>query len=179
MLSNYYHYYSYPRLLVLLLSLLLQPQVSIVTYSYWILIVITILSTTSQLPLLLPLYITTITILFTILFVTCHHISLPKEKNTFIHFWASWIFLAVFYSLQSSHVLFCNALPTAAAFYPLCDWQLSNGCWNDWYTFAKIFAKRGNRYEYVLIGSGRGNCRGSPLVHKRDSVVWKLFDDSV
>lgn len=26
------------------------------------------------------------------------------------------VFLAVFYSLQSSHVLFCNALPTAAAY---------------------------------------------------------------
>lgn len=26
------------------------------------------------------------------------------------------LFLAVFYSLQSSHVLFCNALPTAAAY---------------------------------------------------------------
>lgn len=37
------------------------------------------------------------------------------------------IFLAVFYSLQSSHVLFCNALPTAAAFYHSATGNLSNG----------------------------------------------------
>lgn len=85
MLSNYYHYYHYyscPRLLVLLLSLLLQPQASIVTYSYWIFIAITILSTISQLPLL-PLYITTITITYYLLYYSllATILSPPNEKK--------------------------------------------------------------------------------------------------
>lgn len=41
-----------------------------------------------------------------------------RKYGTFCTFFRRWWFyLAVFYSFQSSHVLFCIALPTAAAFY--------------------------------------------------------------
>jgi len=96
MLSNYYYYYSCLRLLVLLLSLLLQPQASIVTYSYEFLLPLLFYllyhSCRCYLYILLLLY---YTYYLLILFVTCH-LSPPKEKDTFVHFWASWTFLAVF-----------------------------------------------------------------------------------
>lgn len=141
-------YYSCPRLLVLLLSLYNHKPASLLIVIEFLLPLL-FLSTISQLPLLLPLYYYYYYyyLLFTILirYLPPYYHRQKKKKrerkkrNTLVHFWALWTFLAVLYSLQSSHVLFYNALPTAAAFYPLCDWQLSNGCWNDWYTF---FAKR-------------------------------------
>lgn len=104
MLSNYYHYYSCPRLLVLLsLLLLLQPQTSIVTYSYWIFIVITILSTISQLPLLLLLYILLLLLylLFTILFVTCHHIYHRQKRKTLLYIFERHELFLQFFILYS------------------------------------------------------------------------------
>lgn len=125
MLSNYY---SCLRLLVLLL-LLLQPQASIVIYSYEFLLPLLfyLLYHSCRCYYLYILLLLYYTYYLLILFVTCH-LSPPKEKRHFCTFLSVMNFSCSFYSLQSSHVLFCNALPTAAAFYPLCDWQLSNGC---------------------------------------------------
>lgn len=131
MLSNYYYYYSCPRLLVLLLSLLLQPQASIVTYSYEFLLPLLFYLLYHScrcyyLYILLLLYLLYLLFTYTVRYLPLY-ITAKRERH-FCTFLSVMNFSCSFYSLQSSHVLFCNALPTAAAFYPLCDWQLSNGC---------------------------------------------------
>lgn len=156
MLSNYYHYYhyySYPRLLVLLLSLLLllQPQASI-TYSYWIFIAITILSTISQLPLLLPLYITIITITYYLLYysllATIYH---RQKKKTLLYIFERYeLFLQfcilysplTFYSVMRCLLLLPSTHSATGNF-------LMGAETTDTLLQKKTFAKRGNLYVYV------------------------------
>lgn len=111
-------------LIYILVLLLLQPQASIVTYIvtefllpllfYLLYITAAAATITTYSILLLLLYLLLFTIPF-VLLATIYHCQ-KKRKTLLYIFERHELFLAVFYSLQSSHVLFCNALPTAAAY---------------------------------------------------------------
>jgi len=53
----------------------------------------------------------------------------PERESTLLYIFLACheLFLQFLFFTVFSHVLFCNALPTAAAFYPLCDWQFLMG----------------------------------------------------
>lgn len=156
MLNNYYHYYSCPRLLVSLLSLLLQPQsqASIVTYSYWIFIAITILSTISQLPLLslYYYYYYTYYLLYCSLLATIYHrqkrktlLYIFERHELFLQFFILYSPLT-FYSvmrcllpLPSTHSATGNFLMGAETTDIHLQKHLSNG----------------GIHMYMLIGSGK------------------------